>query len=66
MSKDQTTTTEYNVGDRVQVILGKEHDTMTRNKRGTIVLVGTPALGIRFDGMSMVHKWYTDDEVKKI
>ena len=62
MSK--TTTTTYRVGDRVQVKAGKEHDSMTKDKKGTIVEITTPALGIKFDGMSMVHKWYTDDEVK--
>ncbi len=62
MSK--TTTTTYNVGDRVQVKPGKEHDTMIKDKKGTIVEIRTPALGIKFDGMAMVHKWYTDDEVK--
>lgn len=60
----KTTTTSFNVGDRVQVKPGKEHDTMTKDKKGTIVKITTPALGIKFDGMSMVHKWYTDDEVK--
>lgn len=60
----KTTTTAYNVGDRVQVKASKEHDTMTKDKKGTIVEITTPALGIQFDGMTMVHKWYSDDEVK--
>lgn len=60
----KTTTTSYSVGDRVQVKPGKEHDPMTKDKKGTIVEITTPALGIKFDGMTMVHKWYTDDEVK--
>lgn len=64
MSK--TTTTVYSVGDRVQVKPGKEHDTMTREKKGKIVEIATPALGIQFDGMSGTHKWYSDDEVKAI
>ena len=64
MSK--TTTTIYSVGDRVQVKPGKEHDSMTKDKKGTIVEITTPALGIKFDGMTMVHKWYTDDEVKAV
>lgn len=59
------TTTAYNVGDRVQVKSGKEHDTMTKDKKGTIVEITTPALGIKFDGMAGTHKWYTDDEVKR-
>lgn len=54
------------MGDRVQLKPGKEHDTMTKDNKGTIVEITTPALGIKFDGMMMVHKWYTDDEVKAI
>lgn len=61
---ENTTTTVYSVGDRVQVKAGKEHDKMTKDKKGTIVEISTPALGIVFDGMPMVHKWYIDDEVK--
>lgn len=61
----QAKTTMYAVGDRVTVRSGKAHDAMTRDKTGTIRQIGTPALGIEFDGMSMgVHKWYTDDEVQ--
>lgn len=60
----KTTTTIYRVGDRVQLKPSKEHDSMTKGKKGTIVEITTPALGIKFDGMTMVHKWYTDDEVK--
>lgn len=63
MSK--TTTTSYSVGDRVQVKPGKDHDSMTKDAKGEIVEISTPALGIKFDGMSGTHKWYTDDEVKK-
>lgn len=62
MSK--TTTTVYNVGDKVKVKPGKNHDEMTKNKKGTIVEISTPALGIRFEGMITVHKWYADDEVE--
>ena len=54
------------MGDRVQVKPGKEHDSMTKDKKGTIVEITTPALGIKFDGMTMVHKWYTDEEVKAV
>lgn len=61
----KTTTTKFKVGDRVQVKPGKEHDSMTKGKKGKVVEIGTPALGIKFDGMSTVHKWYTDDEVQK-
>lgn len=55
--------TRYSVGQRVRVKPGKEHDEMTKGKTGTIVEIGTPALGIKFDGMKDVHRWYTDAEV---
>ena len=58
-----TKTSVHNVGDRVKVKPGKEHDEMTKGKTGTIVEISTPALGVKFDGISMVHKWYADDEV---
>ena len=61
----KTTTTVYSVGDRVQVKPGKNHDAMTKNAKGKIVEISTPALGIQFDGMSGTHKWYADDEVQK-
>ena len=57
-------TTIYRVGDRVQVKSGEGHDPMTNVKNGTIAEIATPALGIKFDGMAKVHKWYTDKEVK--
>jgi len=53
------------VGDRVKVKPGKNHDEMTKNKVGTVQQVSTPALGIKFDGMSEMHKWYVEDEVEK-
>lgn len=53
------------VGDRVKVKPGKEHDSMTKGKEGTVHEVSTPALGVKFDGMSMVHKWYVEDELEK-
>lgn len=61
MSK--TTTTKHNVGDKVKVKAGKEHDAMTKGKTGVVQEISTPALGVKFDGMP-VHKWYTDDEVE--
>ena len=60
-----TKTSRYNVGDRVKVKPGKEHDEMTKGKTGTIQEISTPALGVKFDGMKMVHKWYADEEVDK-
>lgn len=59
-------TTKINIKDRVRVKSGKEHDDMTKDAVGTIVEISTPALGIKFDGMEKVHKWYTDDEVEKV
>ena len=58
-----TKTSVHNVGHRVKVKPGKEHDEMTKGKTGTIVEISTPALGVRFDGMTGTHKWYADDEV---
>lgn len=54
------------VGDRVKVKPGKEHDEMTKGKTGTVREVGTPALGIKFDGMAEIHKWYVEGEVEKV
>jgi hypothetical protein len=56
--------TKHRVGDRVRVKRGKDHMGMGIGKVGTIVQIGPPALGIKFDGMSEVHKWYVDDEVE--
>lgn len=59
-------TTKYDVGSRVKVKPGKEHDKMTMGKTGTVVEIGTPALGIKFEGMSETHRWYTDAEVESV
>ncbi len=56
--------TQYKVGDRVKVKPGKNHDEMTKDKVGTVKEISTEALGIKFDGMSGIHKWYVDDEVE--
>ena len=53
------------VGDRVKVKPGRNHDEMTKDKTGTVAQVSTPALGIRFDGMTNVHKWYVEEELEK-
>ena len=50
----------YTVGDRVQVKPGMEHDASMADKKGEIVEITTPALGVKFDGMPMVHHWHTD------
>lgn len=59
-----TMATKYKVGDRVKVKPGKNHDGMTKDKTGVIKEISTPALGIKFDGMTETHKWYVDDEVQ--
>lgn len=56
--------TKYKVGDRVKVKAGKEHDKTIKDMIGTVAEIGTEALSIKFDGMSKLHKWYVDDEVK--
>lgn len=53
------------IGDRVKVKLGKEHDSMTNGKTGTVKAVSTPALGIKFDDMAEMHKWYVEGELDK-
>ena len=53
------------LGDRVKVKPGIGHDAMTMGKTGTVKEVGSPALGIRFDGMSKLHKWYVDQELER-
>ena len=57
------TESSLKVGDRVKVRAGAEHNSMTKDKTGTIKEIGTPALGIVFDGMSDVHRWYTEAEL---
>lgn len=56
--------TKYKVGDRVKVKPGKNHDAMTKDKVGTVKEISTEALGIKFDGMTEMHKWYVDDEIQ--
>lgn len=60
-----TKTSVYNVGDKIKVKPGKEHDGMGKGEVGTIQEISTPALGVKFPSMSMVHKWYADDEVER-
>ena len=52
------------LGKRVRVKPGVAHDKMTAGKSGTIQKVSTPALGIRFEGMEGLHKWYTAGELE--
>lgn len=56
----------YNVGDKIKIKSGKEHSKDTKNKIGTITEINNPALGIKFEGMEDVHKWYVDEEVEKV
>lgn len=57
--------TRFKVGDRVIVKDGKAHDSMTNGKTGTIKEISTEALGVKFDGMEKIHKWYVDDELNR-
>ena len=54
---------EMELGDRVQVRPGMEHDGMEAGMTGTIEIIGTSALGIKFDGQKDIHKWYVADEL---
>lgn len=56
--------TAFKVGDRVRVKSGKAHDEETAEKTGTIKEIATQALGIAFDDMGGVHRWYVDEEVE--
>lgn len=63
MSKD----TEFKKGDRVKVRPGKNHNAMTKDAKGTVVEISTPALGIEFDNMpGEIHKWHVDDELARL
>lgn len=53
----------FEIGDRVKVKPGMAHDGMTADQIGTVQEIGTPALGIKFDGMAEVHKWYVENEL---
>jgi len=55
----------FKIGDRVRVREGKAHDAMTSMKEGTVVEDEDGALGIKFDGMAEVHRWYTSSELEK-
>lgn len=55
---------EPKVGDRVRVRDGMAHDEMTKGVDGTVREVATPAIGIEFDGMDGVHKWYVAAELQ--
>lgn len=55
-----------NIGDRVMVRAGKEHDKMTKGATGTVKLINGTALGILFDGMPGIHKWYVAEELNLI
>jgi len=56
--------TIYNIGDKVRVKAGKDHGGMGVDDIGVIKIISTPALGVKFPSMDMIHKWYTDDEVE--
>lgn len=52
------------VGDRVRVRDGMAHDEMTKDVDGTVREISTNAIGIEFDGMDGVHKWYVASELE--
>lgn len=52
------------VGDRVRVRDDMAHDEMTKGVDGTVREISTPAIGIEFDGMDGVHKWYVASELE--
>lgn len=56
--------TKYKIGDRVAIKAKEEHDDETKEKIGTIAQISTEALGIKFDGMNEIHKWYVDEEIE--
>lgn len=58
--------TSLSVGDRVKVKPGMAHEGMEDDMEGEVAMIGTAALGIRFDGMPEVHKWYIDAELEKV
>ncbi|MBY0274727.1 HK97 family phage prohead protease [Candidatus Binatia bacterium] len=63
-SADAAHTRAMTKGDRVKVKAGKEHDAMTKGAAGEVVEVSTSALGIKFDGMDGVHRWYVESELE--
>lgn len=52
------------VGDRVRVRKGQAHDKMTAEQEGVIREISTPALGIAFEGMDGIHRWYVAEELE--
>ncbi len=52
------------IGDRVTVIPGKEHMAEHKGVSGTVKIVQGQAIGIKFDGIPGVHKWYAPDELQ--
>jgi signal peptide peptidase SppA len=54
----------YAIGDRIIVKEGADHGDIKAGDAGEVVEIGSPALGVKFDGMDMVHRWYTAEEVE--
>ena len=64
--RGEKSTMALKVGDRVKVKPGKSHDSMSKDATGTVEIVSTPALGVRFDNMKdKIHKWYVEEELEK-
>lgn len=53
----------FRIGDRVKVRSGKEHGEEMKGAVGTVAIIGTEALGIKFEGMAEIHKWYVAGEL---
>ncbi len=56
---------DLSIGDRVKVSTGKEHMPEHTGVTGTVRIVQGQAIGIQFDGIPGVHKWYAPDELRK-
>lgn len=57
---------EFVVGDRVKVVAGKEHMPEHAGVTGTVKIVEGTSIGVEFDGIDGVHKWYAPDELEKV
>lgn len=53
-------------GDRVKVRSGHDHGEGTAGKSGLVVEESTTALGILFDDMPEIHRWYVESELERI
>lgn len=55
------------IGDRVQVRSGMEHEPDLKDAIGTVRVINTSALGIEFDKMpGEIHRWFVEDELEHL